>query len=726
MAPAGPAPAPAGKGSDMSTCKRTAALALLLCLAVAAVAPADAAKRPWESFKLADLGEIKIPAYTRTELANGMVVYLCEDHEFPLIELSATIRVGGIYEPADKVGLAEITGAVMRTGGTATWSGDEIDERLEAIGAVVETYIGQSEGGAYLSALTQDLDTGLAVLAEVLRRPRFDPDKVDLAKKEQTAGIARRNDEPMEIARREFARIIYGADHPLGRVPEYDGINAITRDDLVAFHAEFFHPDRVYLVAIGDFESAGLLEKLEQAFGDWPRATRKLPADPEMPDFPRTVNVVDKGDLTQSTVILGHLGIRADDPHYPGLIVANRILGAGFSSRLFNEVRSKRGYAYATGSAPGTGFRFPGVFTAFVGTKSSTTEDATRVILDQIELMTTQPVSAAELRLAKDAILNADVFNFDTKRKVLDRQVMYEMYGYPPDFLQRYREAVRGMTADQVLVATRAVWRPERMSILAVGNPADWDGDLSIFGPVNLVDITIPEPTPRLEIPAATPEALARGQELMAKASAAVGGKALAGLKGQRRSLTLELEIQGMALSFGIEETSFYPDRMRMVQRTPFGEMTQVLDGERGWAISPMGKKDMDAAELAEARKGMQADLLRILRDHKQLTCQALSPDQLEGAPCERVYVTGAGDKHVLLFLDPQSGLPLAEESPGRSPVTGGPVTQRTLYHDYDGFGALKLARRLTILHDGQPFASGKLDAFELNPKLDESLFKRD
>ncbi len=713
----------------MNRTSRRWALALtLLALGVAAALPATAAgkgARPWEKFKFAPLGEVQIPAYERVQLANGMVLYLCEDHDFPLIELSATVRAGGIYEPADKVGLAGVTGAVMRTGGTASWSGDEIDETLEAMGANVETWIGDDTGGAYLSCLSEDFDKALAVLAEVLASPRFDQEKIDLAKQEARAGIARRNDDPMQIAGREFTRVIYGPDHPLARQIEYATIDAIERADLVRFHRDHVGPDRTYLVAIGDFAPAEMKAKLEKAFAGWTRAAAPLPADPEIPEFPRTVNVVDKDDLTQSTVYLGHLGIRASDPNYAAIQIANRILGGGFASRLFVEVRSNRGYAYSTGSAPGTGFRFPGVFTAFVGTKSGSTQDATQVIIDQITKMTTEPVTPAELQRARDGVLNAEVFNFDTKREILDRQVLYEMYGYPPDFLQKYMTAVKALTPETVLTACQAVWKPENLSILAVGNREDWDGDLSRFGPVNTIDITIPEPAPRFTVPAATAASLERGQQLLARTAEAMGGKAIAGVKGWHRKVKLNATIQGMALQFGIEDTAVLPDKMLQVQTTPFGTMTWAVDGAAGWSDSPRGKQDLTAEKAAEARQSLDTDLLRVLRDRAQFACQALEPETVDGVAYDRVYVTGAGDDYLLYFLDPSSGLVAIEETKAQSPVTGSPVTQRTVYVDYAPFGAVKVAKRYTILHDGEKFATASLEAFELNPKLATDTFQK-
>ncbi|MFN2372092.1 MAG: M16 family metallopeptidase, partial [Candidatus Krumholzibacteriia bacterium] len=177
----------------MENVKRSLGLLLCALLLTGAVTADAEAKKPWEKIRIPELNEIRMPEYQRVELANGMVVYLAEDHEFPLLELSATIEVGSIYEPADKLGLAEMTGSVMRTGGTTSRDGDAIDELVEARGLSVETWIGQNSGGAYVSALSGDTELGLELLADILRHPAFPEDKIKLAKEEQKAAISRRN-----------------------------------------------------------------------------------------------------------------------------------------------------------------------------------------------------------------------------------------------------------------------------------------------------------------------------------------------------------------------------------------------------------------------------------------------------------------------------------------------------------------------------------------------------
>lgn len=702
--------------------RRVAALITLAALLAVATSALAAPKKPWEKIPVPALNAFTMPAYERVELPSGMVVYLAEDHEFPLVELSATIDVGSVWEPAELVGLAGMTGSVMRSGGTAKNSGDRIDELVEARGMQVEVMIGETEGTAYLSALKEDAALGLELLADILRNPAFPEDKIKLAREEEKAGISRRNDDPMSIAQRESAKIAFGADHPLARVPEYETIARITRQDMVDFHARFFAPDRMYLVVIGDFVGAEMVKQIEAAFAGWDKAKSGLPADPEIPDFPRTVNIVDKDDLTQTTIFMGARGIRADSPHYAGVQVANKILGGGFATRLFNEVRSRQGLAYSVGSMSGTGWRYPGLFAAYTMTKSESSQKATSAILAEIQRMVTEPVTEAELAQAKDNILNSEVFSYDSKREVLDRLVMFERFGYPADFLPKYVEQVRALTPQAVLAAVQAAWKPERLSILAVGNYKEFDGDFTTFGPVNMVDITIPEPA--FEVPAATPASLEQGRKAIDRAIAAAGGAAkLAGLKSYTETTVLDATIQGMALTFTIEKTVSYPDKVHTVQKTPFGNMTAVVAGDKGWQVSPRGAQDMPADDLAKARDELRTDMLGTMREPGAFTFQALAPKEIDGKPCLPVYVTGVGEDYRIIYFSDATGLPVLVQQPGTSPMSGAPVTQKTYLDEYKAFDGVMMPSRMRLHFDDEEFAKGRTEAFVANAKVDPALF---
>ena len=264
------------------------------------------AQKNYRDITYPKLHDIQVPKVEQATLSNGIKVFLLEDNELPLINLRAMIRTGSVYEPADKVGLADITGTVMRTGGTENHTGDEIDEILEGIAAHVETWIGETSGGASMSVLKQDLNTGLSLLADILMNPVFDKNKIELAKVSHRSSISRRNDQVSSIANREFTKLIYGPESAYARTTEYSTINKITRDDLIEFHKKFYHPNNVRMAVWGNFNTKDMINKLEAVFKKWKKSKLEIPPVPQVNyDFRQTVNLIKKEDVNQTDVIMG-------------------------------------------------------------------------------------------------------------------------------------------------------------------------------------------------------------------------------------------------------------------------------------------------------------------------------------------------------------------------------------------------------------------------------------
>jgi zinc protease len=472
----------------------------VVCVAVAAFGVlysgcAAEPARDYAKLKYPKLSEIQIPKVERVTLRNGMRLFLLEDHELPLVDISLRIRTGSMYEPADKIGLASITGEVMRTGGTTTKTGDEIDEELESIAASVETGIGLSSGSASMSVLKQDLDTGLAVLADVLMNPAFRQDKIELAKMQHRSMISRRNDNVRAIAGREYDKLIYGPASVYARQEEYATIDNISRDDLVAFHKKYYGPNNAMLAVWGDFDTKQMIDKIEKAFEGWQKVDIDLPKPPPVRyEFRKTVNEIRKDDVNQSNIYLGHIGGLMSDPDYFALIVMNRILGGGFTGRLFKNVRSREGLAYSVFGAYSASYEYPGEFYVGCQTKSESTVHAIRAMIKEVEKMQESQVTDEELALAKDSFLNSFVFNFDSKGEIVNRLMTYEFYGYPADFLQKTKASIEKVTKADVLGVAREHLKPDQVQILVVGRPTDFDEPLSALGPVNEIDITIPPP----------------------------------------------------------------------------------------------------------------------------------------------------------------------------------------------------------------------------------------
>ncbi len=427
------------------------------------------------------------PEPDRVVLENGMVVYLLQDHELPLISMTATMRTGSWLDPADKIGLASLTGSVMRTGGGGGLSSEQVDEELEQFAGDVGISIGRQSGSASLDVLSKDLKRGLQIFAGLIRTPAFEPARVELAKSQAIEGIRRRQDNPGSIVGREFVKLLYGADHPTARESSIGSITRITRDDLVAFHRKTIHPNGMMLGVTGDFDKSAMLALLREVFGDW--KTGEVPvltiADvPQSPTAKPVVRFVNK-DTSQTHLRIGHLSIKENDPDYVALAIANDILGgSSFRSRLFNDVRTKRGLAYSVGSRLNTGVHDQGVWLMRAETKLPSTQEVITRFVANMERMRTELVTDSELAEAKEAYVNSFVFSFASSSAIVGRLIELEYDGLPKDFLQQLRARVIALTKEEILAASKKHFHPERLTIVAVGAGEALPKLLSGFGEV--------------------------------------------------------------------------------------------------------------------------------------------------------------------------------------------------------------------------------------------------
>ncbi len=464
--------------------KRMIPLLLVVMSAAAQVAT-------YKELKYPPLKDVKIPEIVTATLPNGIKLYLLEDHELPLISGFALVRTGNLFDPQDKIGLAQITGTVMRSGGTEAQTGDQLDELLENVAASVESSIGETSGRVSFSSLKENVDQALAVFQQVLTAPQFRQDKIDLAKTQMRSAIARRNDEADSVAAREFSDTVYGKSTPYGWRTEIATVDAIQRDDLIAFHRRYFFPANTVLVASGDFDTAEMRSKLERLFGGWNAVQAPVPPFPPVIEKASPgIYLAVKPDVTQTFFELGHLGGILRDKNYAALEVMADILGGGFRSRLFRRVRTQLGYAYDVSAYWGADYGHPGLFTVSGSTKSASTTDTIEAIRQEIDKMRTAEVTDEELQSSKDAVLNSFVFNFDRPGKTLGRMVTLDYNGYPRDFLFQYQKAVAAVTKADVQRVAKEYIRPGNFTIVTVGKPEDFGKPLSALGvPVKEIEL---------------------------------------------------------------------------------------------------------------------------------------------------------------------------------------------------------------------------------------------
>jgi zinc protease len=459
-----------------------------------AATPSSAPPTSWQKVPIPPLPQFKPQEPRRVQLPNGMVIFLQEDHELPLIDGTIRIRGGSREEPADKVGMLALYSDVWRTGGTKSKTGDQLDDFLEAHAARVEA--SESADSTFLSwsFLKDNYDQVFAVVLDLLQNPEFRQDKIDLAKQQFFSLISRRNDDEDDIAQRESTKLAYGPENPYARTAEYDTVAAITREDLLQWHKRTIAPNNMILGIVGDFDSAAMEQKLRQVFGGMQKGEPFVAAKITFRDPTPGIYFIEKNDVNQSAIDMVDPGIDRRNPDYYAVEVMNELFGGGFSSRLFVNIRTKLGLAYSVGGGVGTAFDHPGITRFAMGTKSGTTAAGIEALRKEMEKLITGTVQSIELKKAKDAILNSFIFEFDSKQKVMAERMRYEFYGFPPDFLEQFRAGIEKVTAPDVDRVARKYIHPDKMAVLVVGNAKDFDKELSTFGKVTPIDISIPPP----------------------------------------------------------------------------------------------------------------------------------------------------------------------------------------------------------------------------------------
>jgi len=708
----------------------------LICFAVVFSA-LEATAQQWEQI---EKNIPKLPPFhpqepKRIVFPNGMVIFLQEDHELPLIDATARIRGGFRAEPAAKTGLVSLYGEVWRTGGSKTKTGDQLDDYLEIRAAKVETDGGSDSTNISLSCLKDDFDAVFAVFTDLLRNPEFRADKLDLAKREAFDAISRRNDEVSEIASREAVKLVYGPKNPYARQEEYSTIDAVTRQDLIDWHSQYVHPNNVIFGIVGDFDSTRMEAKLRKAFADWSKGAAATEPQIDFTPAKPGYYFIKKEDVNQSNIRMVGPGTTRKNPDYYAIEVFNQALGGGFASRLLQSIRTAQGLAYAVGGGVGTRFDHPGILQLAMSTKSGTTIRSIQALHEQIDLLKTKPITDEEIAQAKDAILNAFVFNFDTPDKVLRERMAYEFYDYPPDFLEKYRAGIEKVTAADVnRVALKYLHdRKDQLAVLVVGNSGEFDQPLSSLGPVTNIDISIPPPPgekseqAEAQAPAEKKASNAEGKALSEKVAQALGGldklKTVKAMKSDFTLTQLSGQRQG---TVKVERTIVYPDHMKLDLETPQGSFAMITTPEAAFvSMAGRGTQDMPSSQRDETLAQIRRDLVYLAQhvDDPSYTFTASGTDKAGEKMVAVVEVSGPGVS-MEWFVDPQTGEVV--RATYKTMSQSGMVEAETDYSDWRPVeGGLTLPFRHDNKQEGKDFNTLQFSSFQINPSVDPKIFEK-
>jgi len=713
----------------MTTARTVLRLALAAIVALVVVGPAAAQDANLDPSKLVTppLHHVQVPKPERYVMPNGIVVFLLENHDLPVVKGTAYLEASPLWVPAEKAGLGYLTGQVMRSGGTAAHPGDWLDDRLAAIGASINTAIDVTDdmahGGFY--SLIENAPEVIGLFAETLRAPAFPEDKIELSKVDLRQQIASRNDEMINMLVRVASEAVYGNDNPYARKPEYATVEAIKREDCQKLHARVFQPNRVVLAIYGDFKSADMKKLLAARFGDWKRGdAAPVPPPPVPKETRQRVVFAPKDDVTQTGVVLTQISFRMDDTDYPAMSLLEMVLGSGDQSRLYRHIRTDRGLAYATGAYAGADYTRPGVFIAYSLTRNDSALTALGMLRDETERVTRHAVTEAELKTARESAQNRLVFQLAEPATVLFRTALYEVAGYPLDFLDRYQKALEGVTTAGMLEAAQRKIQPGQLVTVLVGKEKEFEKPLESLGqPVERVDIAIPPPPSKVSAGQASPEALARGQAWLKKAAdLAGGGAAWATIKSVTMEREEVLTMQGQSMGMSSVMHWRLPDRVVAIRKLPMGEIKQGYDGTNGW-MAAMGQIKDEPGVAAEMKKQYERSMFHLFAEPGAYQVQAMEPRTVDGVAYNVAFVKSEDTKDWLLYFAPDGSLARSEyvgEGMG-----GGPARMLEIYADWKPVGSIKYPHSEKTLADDKPVLDAKLTRLELNPTLADDLFKK-
>jgi len=415
------------------------------------------------------------------KLNNGIQVYFKQDSELPLLDVSVVVGAGKVGVPNENSGLSELLASVLRSGGAGEWDADQLDQYLEDLAANAHVTSDAYTTTFDLSLLSEDAANGLAVLAAMVRHPRFDKQRFAVAHQQMLESIRRRGDNSAHLARLLMMSKLY-AEHPLANFPTERSVTSLTVTSLQQQYRKFFGPSNTRIVITGALTEDQARDLLEQNFGDWESGAQQQVVPPlHHLEYAGTL-IIDR-PVPQTTVMLTQLGIEKCNPDLHALKVMNYILGGGgFSSRLMREIRSNRGLAYSVYSYYAVGRRLKGPFIAGCETKNASVAEVVGLLRQEMELIREQPVSQQELQQAKDSLVNSFVFAFDDTHALAKRIMAQDMYAYPPNYLEEYRQSIQAVTVADVQRVARKYLDLKQQLLILIGDKQQLQPSLKLLG----------------------------------------------------------------------------------------------------------------------------------------------------------------------------------------------------------------------------------------------------
>jgi zinc protease len=666
-----------------------------------------------KDLQFAPLRPLELPQPVRFQLSNGMKILLLEDRERPQVTAVALVRTGTHYDPPGRAGLAAMTAALVRSGGTGMKAPDRLDSDLDTLGAAIETNIGENLASLTLTVLKENLAEALSLYRDVLTEPVFRQDRIDATKAGYLGGIARRNDDPREVVRREFAAALYGRGYV--RRPEYASLGPIVRGDILAFYRRHYFPANVLLTMVGDFDAAQLRTTLEALFGQW---KLQQPPVPELakpaPAAPGAYLAV-KRPLAESHFAMGQAGGLFAEPDAAALEVAAAILGVGPQSRLIRRARQAGGAVREIRADWQSGFASPGIFQISGAGMANAAGDVIKLVVEEVQKLRAAEPTEDELRAARDVVLMKFVAGLDNRASALSAVANLEYFGLPPDSLEKFQKAVAAVTRADVLRVAKARFDPQSFTSVVVSNQTAFASPIDPRGgAATQIDLAISPPAADTAAPTAVSAEL--GKKLLQRAQQASGGAdRLAAVKDYSQAATYTVHD-------GTRESQtdrwIAPSYLRQdLQSTRAGTLVRFTDAKGGWLSNGRASTGLTGFRLKQAH----AETLRV---YIPMLLSDRTPGRvITGLDDQTVEIT-EGDVATRIVFDPQTGLPSAllyESGLENQPVV---FIQEEL-SDFRDVNGIKIPFAIGVKHNGVKYSDGVLSDVKLNQGLKLDVLQR-
>jgi len=739
----------------------TACVSALFCL-VGAIAFAQT--RQWPSERPPSplaARDIKFPPYELQTLSNGLQVVAVLHHEQPVVNMRLLIRAGASFDPKNKLGLAHMAASLLDQG-TKTKSASELNDEIDFIGGAMGAGAGTDLTFVNMIVMKDSFERGMRMLSEMARQPGFAQAEIDRQKQQTLSGLQVSLQDPEYVANSVFDRLVYGF-HPYG-LPETgtpETVSSITRDDLVAFHQKYFAPNNAIFAIVGDVTADEAFTTAKKVFTDWEK--RELPTQKfvDPPDPTRRVIVVNKPDAVQTEVRVGHIGIPRKHPDYMAVNLAIRILGGEGSNRLHQILRTQRGLTYGAQANMDT-LKETGDFEAETNTRSEATGEVLRLIVDEFWRIQRERVSEYELADAKAYLTGSFPLTIETPQSIAMQVVNVLFYGLPLEQLQTFRERVNAVSVDDIQRVAREFLRPDRLSVVLVGNASAFASQLKGVGfgtyeTVELGDLDLTaanfKRSPRAgqagragtygDVAVAqafrpavaafvspqqqstiVPQEGEKAKALLDRAIEAKGG--LEKLRGIKTIVAKQTLTNPEAPGRSTVTLNYlqYPDRFRIETNAGESAVITAYDGTEAWMKDPRAVRAAPEQVAREARATLRRDSLALLLAAKdgKLTPRLL-PDvkDASGRVDHALEISGPDLNPIILYIDPATAL--IRKQVFTADVPGRPIVEEQFsdYRAVDGvqipFTASRKAGPVTL--------ERKVTDIKFNTPIDPTLFKR-